>query len=133
MNKQHKAKVQQLSEELARLEQQNSDKLAILNCREEFYAAKREMIFWDKSNKKTQVIVLHFLVLIFHRPMRNNFLFKIDIGVTQISAIQTELETKKVELQEFVAKEFEELQESGKLNEMVDHIRISPTNSIERI
>lgn len=56
MNEQHKAKVHQLSEELARLEQQNSDKSAIMNCREDFYAAKREMILWDKSNKKTQVI-----------------------------------------------------------------------------
>lgn len=55
MNEQHKAKVQQLSDELARLELQNSDKLAIMNCRDDFFVAKREMILWDKSNKKTQV------------------------------------------------------------------------------
>lgn len=57
MNDQHKAKVQQLSDELARLELQNSDKLAIMNCRDDFFVAKREMILWDKSNKKTQVSI----------------------------------------------------------------------------
>lgn len=55
MNEQYKTKVQQLSDELTRLEQQNNDKAAIMNCRDDFFAAKREMVLWDKSNKKTQV------------------------------------------------------------------------------
>lgn len=55
MNEQYKTKVQQLSDELTRLEQQNDDKAAIMNCRDDFFAAKREMVLWDKSNKKTQV------------------------------------------------------------------------------
>lgn len=60
MNEQYKTKVQQLADELTRLEQQDSDKMAIMNCREEFFVAKREMMLWDKSNKKTQVCIEFF-------------------------------------------------------------------------
>ena len=52
---QHKTKVQQLASELERLEESNCDKLAILNCREEYLTAKRDMIAWEKNNTKTQV------------------------------------------------------------------------------
>lgn len=61
MNEQYKTKVQQLSDELTRLEQHNSDKAAIMNCRDDFFVAKREMMLWDKSNKKTQVRIYFFL------------------------------------------------------------------------
>lgn len=52
---QHKIKVQQLNEKLLKLEENNAEKLAILNCQEELLSAKRDMIAWNKSNKKTQV------------------------------------------------------------------------------
>lgn len=52
---QHKNKVQQLTEKLTQLEKNRADKLNILDCRDDLLRAKREMLLWNKANKKTQV------------------------------------------------------------------------------
>lgn len=53
---QHKYKVQQLTEKRIQLENNGADELAILDCRNDLLKAKREMLCWNKANKKTQVI-----------------------------------------------------------------------------
>lgn len=55
MNEQYRNKVQRISEELVQLEQNQCDKMAIINCRERQLIAKREMILWEKGNANTQV------------------------------------------------------------------------------
>lgn len=55
ISEQHKYKVQQLTEKLIQLENSNTDKMAMLNCRDDLLRAKLEMLYWNKTNKKTQV------------------------------------------------------------------------------
>nr|XP_029729746.1 LOW QUALITY PROTEIN: kinesin-like protein Klp98A [Aedes albopictus] len=95
MHEQFKAKIKLCREELERLESTKRDKLMILDCRIDELMARREMILWEKSNEKTQV----------------------DILVRQLSALQTQLDTKKRDFYEYVAKELQELQDCGKLDE----------------
>lgn len=52
---QHKSRVDQLTSKLVKLEKENDDKMAILNCRSDLLSARREMFAWNKANKKTQV------------------------------------------------------------------------------
>lgn len=52
---QHEIKVQQLTNKLMQLEYSGADKLDILNCRCDMLQAKREMLCWNKANKKTKV------------------------------------------------------------------------------
>lgn len=52
---QHKLRVRQLTEKLSQLERSGSEKLNILDCRDDLFRAKREMLCWNKANKKTQV------------------------------------------------------------------------------
>lgn len=95
MHEQFKNKIKLCREELDRLESTKRDKLMILDCRIDELMARREMILWEKSNEKTQV----------------------DILVRQLSALQTQLDTKKRDFYEYVAKELQELQDCGKLDE----------------
>lgn len=44
---------------------------------------------------------------------------KVDIVVRQLSTLQTQLDTKKRDFYEYVAKELQELQDCGKLDEVV--------------
>ncbi|XP_038110774.1 kinesin-like protein Klp98A isoform X1 [Culex quinquefasciatus] len=95
MHEQFKSKIKLCREELDRLEATKRDKLMILDCRIDELMARREMILWEKSNEKTQV----------------------DILVRQLSALRTQLDTKKRDFFEYVAKELQELQDCGKLDE----------------
>ncbi|XP_055551403.1 kinesin-like protein Klp98A isoform X1 [Wyeomyia smithii] len=95
MHEQFKSKIKLCREELDRLEASKRDRLMILDCRIDELMAKREMILWEKSNEKTQV----------------------DILVRQLSALQTQLDTKQRDFYEYVAKELQELQDCGKLDE----------------
>lgn len=52
---QHKNRVQQLTEKLFQMEKSQADKLNILDGRDDLLRAKREMLLWNKANKKTQV------------------------------------------------------------------------------
>ncbi|XP_049531776.1 kinesin-like protein Klp98A [Anopheles darlingi] len=95
MHEQFKNKIKLCTEELERLESTRRDKLMILDCRIGELMARREMVLWEKSNEKTQV----------------------DISVRQLSALQTQLDTKKRDFYEYVAKELQELQDCGRLDE----------------
>lgn len=53
--------MQILTDKLLRLEQNRSDKMTILDCRDELLNAKREMLQWNKTNKKTQVSIFQCL------------------------------------------------------------------------
>lgn len=55
MNEQYRNKVQRISEELVQLEQNQCDKMAIINCRERELIARKEMVLWEKGNANTQV------------------------------------------------------------------------------
>lgn len=79
--------MQKLSEKLFQLEETNADQLIVLDCREELLNAKREMLQWNKTNKKTQI----------------------DIAVKQISTLQSQLDVKKVDFQEMATKELQDL------------------------
>lgn len=61
MHEQFKSKIKLCREELDRLEATKRDKLMILDCRIDELMARREMILWEKSNEKTQVIGLQLL------------------------------------------------------------------------
>lgn len=52
---QHKEKVQQLTDKLMKLEKEDASPASILDCRIELLQAKREMVSWNRSNKRTQV------------------------------------------------------------------------------
>lgn len=93
---QHNLKLQQLTDKLYKLEESNADKLVILNCREELLNAKREMLLWNKTSKKTQI----------------------DIAVKQISTLQLHLDSKKADFHEIVMKELQELQSLSILDEV---------------
>uniref|UniRef100_A0A182XXK3 Kinesin motor domain-containing protein n=1 Tax=Anopheles stephensi TaxID=30069 RepID=A0A182XXK3_ANOST len=95
MHEQFKHKIRLCTEELDRLESTKRDRLTILDCRIGELMARKEMVLWEKSNEKTQV----------------------DILVRQLSALQTQLDTKKRDFYEYVAKELQELQDCGRLDE----------------
>lgn len=99
---QHKEKVQQLNEKLAKLEKEDASGVSILDCRMELLQAKREMYSWNKSNKKTQV----------------------DITVKQISALQIQSDAKKTELQEYINHEISEWKDND--YEVIDPFIFSP-------
>lgn len=88
--------MQQLTDKLFKLEEIKSDKLIILSCREDLLNAKREMLLWNKTNKKTQI----------------------DIAVKQISTLQLQLDAKKSDFQEMANKELQELQNATILDEV---------------
>ncbi|XP_017849029.1 kinesin-like protein Klp98A isoform X1 [Drosophila busckii] len=96
MHDQYKTKVRKLTEELRRLEQEKTDGLQLLNCREQELFARKDMLVWEKNNEKVQI----------------------DIVCRQISAFQTQLDSKKRDFSEYVAKELQELHDCGKLDEM---------------
>jgi kinesin family protein 16B len=54
MHEHFKNKVQRCSKEVERMENQ-SDKLAFIDCRIEEVLSKQEMALWEKNNEKTQV------------------------------------------------------------------------------
>ncbi|CRL07801.1 CLUMA_CG020755, isoform A [Clunio marinus] len=85
-------KVKRCSSEVAK---NHPDKLVAIDFRIEETLAKQEMVLWEKNNEKTQVEIL----------------------MRQINALLTQLDAKKREHYEFVAKELQELQDCGKLNE----------------
>lgn len=94
---QYNSKVQKLSEQLFDLENNKADRLTIMGCQEELLIAKREMLQWNKTNKKTQI----------------------DITVKQISTIQSQLDGKNADLQEVIARELQELKNVSILDEVV--------------
>lgn len=89
-------KLQQLTDKLFKLEESNADKLVILNCREDLLNAKREMLLWNKTSKKTQI----------------------DIAVKQISTLQLQLDAKKADFQDLIIKEMQDLQALSILDEV---------------
>lgn len=94
---QYNLQVQKLSEKLFKLEESKADKLTILCCQEELLNAKREMLQWNKTNKKTQI----------------------DITVKQISTLQSQLDAKKVEFQEVITRELQDLNSISTLDEVI--------------
>ncbi|XP_073813304.1 kinesin-like protein 98A isoform X1 [Musca autumnalis] len=96
MHDQYKTKVQKLTEELKRLEKEEMNSLELLRCREEELLARKDMLLWEKNNEKVQI----------------------DIVCRQISALQTQLDSRKRDFSEYVAKELQELQDCGKLDEI---------------
>ncbi|KAI8127047.1 Kinesin-like protein Klp98A [Lucilia cuprina] len=103
MHDQYKIKVQNLTEELKRLEKEEKNSLELLRCREEELMARKDMLLWEKNNEKVQT----------------------DIVCRQISALQTQLDSKKRDFSEYVAKELQELQDCGKLDEI--DIKVDPS------
>lgn len=57
ISEQHEYKVHQLTEKLTQLENDEADKLAIVDSGEDLLKAKHEMLSWNKANKKYQVII----------------------------------------------------------------------------
>lgn len=55
MHDQYKIKVQNLTEELKRLEKEEKNSLELLRCREEELMARNDMLLWEKNNEKVQV------------------------------------------------------------------------------
>ncbi|KAH8417585.1 hypothetical protein KR222_002302, partial [Zaprionus bogoriensis] len=96
MHDQYKTKVRKLTEELKRLELEKMDGMQLLDCREQELLARKDMLQWEKNNEKVQI----------------------DIVCRQISAFQTQLDSKKRDFSEYVAKELQELHDCGKLDEM---------------
>lgn len=93
---QYNLKVQKLSEKLLTLEENKADRSIILRCEEELLNAKREMLQWNKTNKKTQI----------------------DITVKQISTLQSQLDAKKADFQEIITKELQDLNNVAVLDEV---------------
>lgn len=58
MHDQYKIKVQNLTEELKRLEKDEKNSLEFLRCREEELLARKDMLLWEKNNEKVQVGIL---------------------------------------------------------------------------
>ncbi|XP_060645845.1 kinesin-like protein Klp98A isoform X1 [Drosophila nasuta] len=96
MHDQYKTKVHKLTAELKRLELDKMDGMQLLNCREQELLARKDMLLWEKNNEKVQI----------------------DIVCRQITAFQTQLDSKKRDFSEYVAKELQELHDCGKLDEM---------------
>lgn len=61
MHDQYKIKVQNLTEELKRLEKEEKNSLELLRCREEELMARNDMLLWEKNNEKVQVGIIFFL------------------------------------------------------------------------
>uniref|UniRef100_T1GTL4 Uncharacterized protein n=1 Tax=Megaselia scalaris TaxID=36166 RepID=T1GTL4_MEGSC len=97
MHEQYKNKVKRLADELLRLQKEESDIEKIFHTQQEELLARKEMVAWEKSNEKIQI----------------------DIVCRQISAIQTQLDSKKRDFFEYVARELQELQDYGKLDEVL--------------
>lgn len=55
MHDQYKIKVQNLTDELKRLEKEEKNSLDLLRCREEELMARKDMLLWEKNNEKVQV------------------------------------------------------------------------------
>ncbi|KAM7345513.1 kinesin-like protein 98A isoform 2-T2 [Cochliomyia hominivorax] len=55
MHDQYKIKVQNLTEELKRLEKEEKNSLELLRCREEELMARKDMLLWEKNNEKVQI------------------------------------------------------------------------------
>lgn len=55
MHDQYKSKVRKLTDELRRLERENTDSMELMNCRHEELLARRDMLLWEKNNEKVQV------------------------------------------------------------------------------
>uniref|UniRef100_A0A182J8M9 Kinesin motor domain-containing protein n=1 Tax=Anopheles atroparvus TaxID=41427 RepID=A0A182J8M9_ANOAO len=105
MHEQFKNKIKLCTDELERLESTKRDRLTILDGRIGELMARKEMVLWEKSNEKTQV----------------------DILARQLSALQTQLDTKKRDFYEYVARELQELQDCGRLDEAsIELIRTTP-------
>lgn len=68
--------MQNLSKKLLALEESRADEDLILNCRENLLNAKREMLLWNKINKKTQI----------------------DIAVKQISTLQLQMDSNQSDM-----------------------------------
>ncbi|CAD6993904.1 unnamed protein product [Ceratitis capitata] len=96
MHDQYESKVRKLADELKRLDIEQMDKLEILHCQEKELLARKDMLLWEKNNEKVQI----------------------DIMCRQISTFQTQLDSKKRHFSEYVAKELQELQDCGKLDEI---------------
>ncbi|XP_012160198.1 kinesin-like protein Klp98A isoform X2 [Ceratitis capitata] len=96
MHDQYESKVRKLADELKRLDIEQMDKLEILHCQEKELLARKDMLLWEKNNEKVQI----------------------DIVCRQISTFQTQLDSKKRHFSEYVAKELQELQDCGKLDEI---------------
>uniref|UniRef100_A0A1B0CAM6 Putative kinesin-like protein n=1 Tax=Lutzomyia longipalpis TaxID=7200 RepID=A0A1B0CAM6_LUTLO len=95
MHHQHRMKVAKLSRELNELIQQKRDQEAIFQLREQELNARREMLLWEKSNEEIQM----------------------EIIIRQKCALQTQLDSKKRDFFEYVARELQELSDCGKLDE----------------
>lgn len=76
--------MQNLSRKLLALEGNKADEDLILSCRENLLDAKREMLLWNKLNKKTQI----------------------DIYVKQISTLQLQMDSEKSDLHVSTVKRF---------------------------
>lgn len=107
---QHKEKVQQLTDKLMKLEKEEPSPASILDCRIELLQAKREMVAWNKSNKKTQVGIAVEKIKKSGINVGNVYL-QVDITVKQISALQIQSDAKKTDLQDFVSREVAELKD----------------------
>lgn len=55
MHEHYKNKVRRYTCELERIERLHFDSMSIMDCKMEELLAKREMLFWEKNNEKTQV------------------------------------------------------------------------------
>uniref|UniRef100_A0A1A9WYT0 Kinesin motor domain-containing protein n=1 Tax=Glossina brevipalpis TaxID=37001 RepID=A0A1A9WYT0_9MUSC len=111
MHEQYKIKVQKLSNDLKHLEhEEKENSFDYLRCKENELIARKDMLLWEKNNEKVQI----------------------DILCRQISALQMQLDSKKRDFSEYVAKELQELQDCGKLEEIGVKID-DPTNRIDDI
>lgn len=76
------------------MEETKSDKLIVLSCHEDLLNAKREMLLWNKTTKKTQI----------------------DVAVKQISTLQLQLDAKKIEFHDMANNELQDLQNMATSN-----------------
>lgn len=88
--------MQKLTEKLIFLEEAKSDKHIVLRCREDLLNAKKEMLLWNKKNKKTQI----------------------DIAVKQISTLQLQLDAKKIDFHDTANNEIQDLQNLATSNDV---------------
>lgn len=86
--------MQKLTEKVIFLEETKSDKLIVLTGREDLLKAKKEMLLWNKTNKKTQI----------------------DIAVKQISTLQLQLDAKKMDFHDTANNELQDLQNMATFN-----------------
>lgn len=91
---QYNSNVQKLTEKLIFLEETKSDEIIVLRCREDVLNAKKEMLLWNKTNKKTQI----------------------DIAVKQISTLQLQFDAKKIDFDDTANNELHDLQNMATSN-----------------